>query len=65
MGHAASFLGRSKEAFLEASLKHATGRFQFLRLGYFCSDNKSSASGLQVFNRIVTLRDSWAKIVKK
>ena len=54
-----------KEAFLERSLTNAAGRFQFLRLGYFCSDNKNSTSGLQVFNRIVTLRDSWAKIVKK
>lgn len=54
-----------KEAFLEPSLKGATGWFQFLRLGYFCVDNKDSSSNFQVFNRIVTLRDSWAKIVKK
>ena len=54
-----------KEAFLEPSLKGATGWFQFLRLGYFCVDNKDSSSNSQVFNRIVTLRDSWAKIVKK
>ena len=54
-----------KEAFLEPSLKGATGWFQFLRLGYFCADNKGSSSNSQVFNRIVTLRDSWAKIVKK
>ena len=54
-----------EEAFLEPSLKNATGRFQFLRLGYFCADKKSLISGSQVFNRIVTLRDSWAKIVKK
>ena len=54
-----------KEAFLEPSLKGATGWFQFLRLGYFCADNKDSSSNSQVFNRIVTLRDSWAKIVKK
>ena len=54
-----------KEAFLEPSLKGATGWFQFLRLGYFCADNKGSSSNSQIFNRIVTLRDSWAKIVKK
>jgi len=54
-----------KEAFLEPSLKNATGSFQFLRLGYFCSDNKGSSIDAQVFNRIITLRDSWAKIVKK
>ena len=54
-----------KEAFLEPSLKGATGWFQFLRLGYFCADNKGSSSNSQVFNRIVTLRDSWAKIAKK
>ncbi len=54
-----------KEAFLEPSLKGAIGWFQFLRLGYFCADNKDSSSNSQVFNRIVTLRDSWAKIVKK
>ena len=54
-----------KEAFLEPSLKDATGYFQFLRLGYFCADNKNSSLNSQVFNRIVTLRDSWAKIVKK
>ena len=54
-----------KEAFLEPSLKGATGWFQFLRLGYFCADNKGSSSNSQVFNRIVTLRDSRAKIAKK
>ena len=54
-----------KEAFLEPSLKGATGWFQFLRLGYVCADNKGSSSNSQIFNRIVTLRDSWAKIVKK
>ncbi len=37
-------------------------RFQFERLGYFCSDLKDSAPGKPVFNRIVTLRDSWAKV---
>jgi glutaminyl-tRNA synthetase len=39
-------------------------RFQFERLGYFCVD-KDSATGKLVFNRAVTLRDTWAKIEKK
>ncbi len=38
-------------------------RFQFERLGYFCVDNDSSP-GHTVFNRTVTLRDTWAKIEK-
>ncbi len=37
--------------------------FQFLRQGYFCVDSDSSPQAL-VFNRSVTLRDSWAKIEK-
>ena len=36
-------------------------RFQFERQGYFCLDAASSVPGAPVFNRIVTLRDSWAK----
>jgi len=36
--------------------------FQFEREGYFCVDTKLSKPGLPVFNRAVTLRDSWAKI---
>ena len=39
-------------------------RFQFERLGYFCADPDSTADAL-VFNRIVTLRDSWRKIVQR
>jgi glutaminyl-tRNA synthetase len=38
-------------------------RFQFLRLGYFCVDSESSPGAL-VFNRTVSLRDTWAKIAK-
>lgn len=38
-------------------------RFQFERLGYFCADD-DSRSGSPVFNRAVTLRDTWAKIEK-
>jgi glutaminyl-tRNA synthetase len=40
-------------------------RFQFEREGYFCPDSVDSGSGRRVFNRIVTLRDSWAKIASK
>ncbi|MDY0391564.1 MAG: glutamine--tRNA ligase/YqeY domain fusion protein [Desulfobulbus oligotrophicus] len=50
---------------LEPGLGQATidDRFQFERQGYFCLDSESrSSSGKPVFNRIVTLRDSWAKI---
>jgi glutaminyl-tRNA synthetase len=38
-------------------------RYQFLRLGYFCIDPDSSGGKL-VFNRTLTLRDTWAKIEK-
>lgn len=40
-------------------------RFQFLRLGYFCIDSADSKEGAPVFNRIVGLKDSWAKEVAK
>ncbi len=39
-------------------------RYQFFRLGYFCAD-KNSHKSKPVFNRTVTLRDTWAKIQKK
>lgn len=39
--------------------------FQFLRLGYFTVDTKNFNKGNPVFNRTVSLRDSWAKIAKK
>ncbi len=42
----------------------AGDRFQFLRSGYFCAD-PDTAAGKPVFNRIVTLQDSWAKMVAK
>ncbi|MBE3097385.1 MAG: glutamine--tRNA ligase/YqeY domain fusion protein [Planctomycetes bacterium] len=38
-------------------------RFQFERLGYFCAD-KDSRPGALVFNRTVSLKDTWAKIQK-
>ena len=48
---------------LEASLADASpeDRFQFERLGYFCLDESDSKPGAPVFNRTVSLRDSWAK----
>ncbi len=39
-------------------------RFQFLRKGYFYYDPRTSAEAKPVFNRIVALRDSWARIKK-
>lgn len=51
---------------LEPSLAEAEPgtRVQFERLGYFCAD-PDSRPGAPVFNRTVTLKDSWAKIAKK
>jgi len=51
---------------VEPSLSEARpgSRYQFERLGYFCVDSKDSAEGSLVFNRTVTLRDTWAKILK-
>ena len=39
-------------------------KFQFERLGYFCVDSKYSSEDKLVFNRTVTLRDTWAKMNK-
>ncbi|MBT8048851.1 MAG: glutamine--tRNA ligase/YqeY domain fusion protein [Xanthomonadales bacterium] len=39
--------------------------YQFERTGYFCHDNVDSRPGRPVLNRIVTLRDSWARIEKE
>jgi glutaminyl-tRNA synthetase len=38
---------------------------QFERLGYFCPDSEDDTAEARVFNRVVTLRDSWAKIEKQ
>ena len=38
---------------------------QFERLGYFRPDSEDDATGARVFNRVVTLRDSWAKLEKQ
>jgi glutaminyl-tRNA synthetase len=55
-----------KSCRLEPSLKDAKpgDRFQFERMGYFCVDTVDSTPGKPVFNRIVTLKDEWAKIQK-
>ncbi len=57
---------RESTAFVEPGLRDAeTGTtVQFERTGYFCVDPDSTPDRL-VFNRTVTLRDSWAKIAKK
>jgi glutaminyl-tRNA synthetase len=54
------------EAWVEPSLADAApgARHQFERLGYFCLD-PDSEPGRQVWNRTVTLRDSWAKLVRR
>ncbi len=55
-----------KKAYIEPDLIEATPKkgYQFIRLGYFTLDSKSTTDKL-VFNRTVTLKDSWAKEVKK
>ena len=52
------------EAKVEPSLAQAApgDRFQFERQGYFCVDAKESTPQRPVFNRTVTLKDTWAKI---
>jgi glutaminyl-tRNA synthetase len=54
------------KVYAEPSLKEAKEgeRFQFMRTGYFYKD-KDSSSDRHVFNRTVTLKDMWAKEVKK
>ncbi|OQA11184.1 MAG: Glutamine--tRNA ligase [Firmicutes bacterium ADurb.Bin373] len=42
----------------------AGSRYQFLRHGYFCVDPVDTTAHALVFNRIVSLRDTWAKIMK-
>jgi glutaminyl-tRNA synthetase len=52
------------DAVLEPSLGQAApgSHFQLERLGYFYSDPKDSKEGAPVYNRVVTLKDSWSKI---
>ncbi|MBE3112321.1 MAG: glutamine--tRNA ligase/YqeY domain fusion protein [Acidobacteria bacterium] len=54
-----------KGAKLEPSLAGAMpeSRWQFERLGYFCADRRDSMPGALVFNRTVTLRDEWARLI--
>ena len=54
------------KCYLEKSLKEAKAdnKYQFERLGYFCLDKETTKDKL-VFNRIVSLRDTWAKINKQ
>ncbi|MCP4256577.1 MAG: glutamine--tRNA ligase/YqeY domain fusion protein, partial [Planctomycetes bacterium] len=54
------------DCMVEPGLKEAKAldRFQFERLGYFCIDQDTTNDNL-VFNRTVTLRDTWAKVQKK
>ena len=51
-------------AYLEPGMQHAHPghHYQFERHGYFVADREDSVLGKPVFNRIVTLKDSWAKI---
>ena len=55
-----------RAAQLEPSLAGARpgDHYQFERLGYFCVDTVDSTEGAPVFNRTVTLRDTWAKVQK-
>ena len=56
----------NKRCLAESSLANTTPgeRFQFLRIGYFCTDYDSKPDS-PIFNRITSLRDSWAKLSKK
>ena len=56
-----------RDAVVEPSVRgDAPGsHYQFERLGYFCSDRVESTADALVFNRTVTLRDTWAKIKDK
>ncbi len=51
---------------LEPELANAEpgSRYQFIRHGYFCVDTVCSKPGNLVFNRIVSLKDTWAKLMK-
>jgi glutaminyl-tRNA synthetase len=55
-----------REALIEPALAEARPgeRFQFTRLGYFCTD-PDSTEGRPVFNRTTTLKDTWAKVQQK
>ncbi len=59
-------LGILSSVFIEPELANAKvgDRVQFMRKGYFCVDTDSTDDRL-IFNRTVTLKDAWAKEVKK
>ena len=56
-----------EEAYLEPNLAQAAAgnSFQFEREGYFCADASDHTPERPVFNRTVTLRDTWAKLEKQ
>jgi glutaminyl-tRNA synthetase len=55
-----------KNCRVEPSLAEVgTAAVQFERTGYFVADSEDSAGNALVFNRVVTLRDSWAKLEKQ
>jgi glutaminyl-tRNA synthetase len=56
-----------KDCYLEPSLADAKpgDPYQFVRNGYFTADSRDSKAGALVFNRTVSLRDSWEKIKEK
>ncbi len=58
---------RVVRAVVEPALAEAApgARFQFEREGYFCRDTGAAEQERLVFNRVVTLRDSWAKVEQK
>ncbi|WP_025041070.1 glutamine--tRNA ligase/YqeY domain fusion protein [Nitrosospira briensis] len=65
-----AFLNPNSKKIINAYVEPALGeaepedRFQFERHGYFIADRESSKPGKPVFNRAVTLRDSWSKPAK-
>ena len=61
-----SSLETLKSCLVEPSLSAATpgSSYQFLRHGFFCLDTVDTAPGRPVFNRTVSLRDTWAKVAK-
>ncbi len=55
-----------RDAVLEPDLADlGDDRCQFERLGFFCLDNRDSTAEKPVFNRIVSLRDTWAKMRRR
>ncbi len=62
---------RSLEVVPDAALEPMLGtaaagsRWQFERHGYFCADEKDSRPGRPIFNRAVSLKDTWAKVEKR